>query len=350
MNIKQKEDFYDFVESYWKNQQQQQPDYWGIAKEYTDSNGNPIAYKVLTLNSASNYGALAAILHETNKGKNGEEIVQNYFAWLDDGGFHANVEAIKQENWVVFQSNNSELGEAPKDILDAHIRLALLSRREKQPNSINFNGAFGLLPNLVWTDEGPFTVEDWEEKFVSQEKLPQVIAVDKFPPFFLWNPVPTGVRAANTDMVRSGAHLAEGTTVMHYGFVNFNAGTLGPSMVEGRISAGTTVNKGTDIGAGAGFLGTLSGGNDVKMSTGKDCLVGAMAEVGVPLGDNCTVAVGTAFAPGTPVYDLDNDQTIKAIELAGEGNLLIWRNSQNGRIEVQRKKVEVGLNEELHDN
>lgn len=349
--IKSKEEFQKFVYEYWQGKEK--PKYWGVVSLFTDEKDELIACKVLTLNVEANYGALAAIEDGLERGFSPEEIKQEYFSWLDRN-FHENVEALSNKEGKalsVFTLNEEKLQERPSDLVDVHIRLALLSRRVKKPNEINLDGSFGLLPNLVWTNKGPFTIQDWNKKFVKGETEGIVpLAVDKFPPFFVWNPVPEGVRVANTDMVRAGAHLASGTTVMHYGFVNFNAGTLGASMVEGRISAGTVVDEGTDIGAGAGFLGTLSGGNSIKMKAGKNCLVGAIAEVGVPLGNNCTVAVGTTFSPGTPVYDLDKQKVIKAIELENEDNLLIWRNALTGRIEVQRKKVEVSLNEELHKN
>ena len=348
MVIRTKEEFNAFVERFWQNKAK--PEYWGIARAYADSEGKAIAYKILTLNCKENYGALAAVLDGLDRGLALGQIENEYFSWLDRG-FHTNVEALSVKDVDVFVTYETELGIEPQSLLDVHIRLAILSRRIKKPNEINLDEAFKLLPNLVWTNVRPFTIEDWNKKFVKCETEGiTVLAVDKFPPFFLWNPVPSGVRVANADMIRAGAHLAEGTTVMHYGFVNFNAGTLGPSMVEGRISAGTVIDGGTDIGAGGGFLGTLSGGNSIKMKAGKKCLVGAMAEVGVPLGDNCTVATGPWCAPGTPIYGLDEKCWKKAIDLRDQDNLLIWRNSKNGRIEVQRKKVEVTLNEELHKN
>jgi len=356
MSITAKEDLERLVNEYWK--ERKKPDYWGVMEQISDSRGYTIAYKVLVVKHKENYDVYAAIRHGLKNGLSLGEILVEYFWFVKDSivGINDVIHAI--EAWKKFGKdirffayNEEDLKNPPKELWEVHVRLALLSRRFKKPNEINLEGAFKLLPNLVWTNVGPFTVEDWNQKLVKGETDGIVVlAVDKFPPFFLWNPVPEGVRVANADMVRAGAHLASGTTVMHYGFVNFNAGTLGKSMVEGRISAGTVVDEGTDMGAGGGFLGTLSGGNSIKMKAGKNCLVGAMSEVGVPLGDNCTVATGTCFAPGTPVYDLDEQCWKKAIDFKDQNNLLIWRNSKNGRIEVQRKKVEVSLNEELHQN
>ena len=344
--ITTQENFNEFVASYWS--ENEKPKYWGVVEPHYDDYGNPIAYKIITVNVEENYGALAAISHYLDSTEND---VLDYFKWLDDNGFHSNVEAIKDRKFDIFTCNESELSEKPQDILDAHVRLALLSRRIKEQGTVNLDGIFSFLPNLVWTNEGPYTVEDYNEIFVEENIPPQVLAIDKIPPFFTWNPVPTGIRVANADMVRSSAYIAEGTTIMHYGFMNHNSASGKDCMVEGRVSAGTKLGDNTDVGAGAGFLGTLSGGNSIPMKTGKNCLIGANAEVGTPLGDNCIVAVGTCFAPGTPVYDVENEEWKKAIDFANQDNLLFWNNTKTGRFEI-RKNTITGefMNEELHKN
>jgi len=353
--IKTQEDFNEFVASYWSEWSDvSEPKYWGVIRQFDDQYGNPIAHKIVTLNVEDNYGALAAMSHSIETAND----IKDYFAWLDNSSFHANVEAIKEKEFDIFTCNEEDLSEQPKDIseqpkdiLDAHIRLALLSRRIKEQGSVNLDGILSILPNLVWTNEGPYTVEDYNEFFVEEIIPPQVLAIDKIPPLFAWNPVPTGIRVANADMVRASAYIAEGTTIMHYGFMNHNSASGKDCMVEGRISAGTKLGNNTDVGAGAGFLGTLSGKNSIPMKAGKNCLIGANAEVGTPLGDNCIVATGTCFAPGTPVYDVENEEWKKAIDFANKNNLLFWNNVKTGRFEVH-KITDTGefMNEELHKN
>ena len=345
--ITTQDEFNEFVTSYWS--ENEKPKYWGVIKPFFDQYDNIIAYKIITVNVKENYGALTAISHAIENDK----IPEEYFAWLDDDGFHANIEAIKDKDheFNIFTCNEEDLSKKPQDLLDAHVRLALLSRRIKEQGTVNLDGIFGILPNIVWTNEGPYTVEDYNEIFVIEELPPQVLAIDKIPPFFAWNPVPTGIRVANADMVRSSAYIAEGTTIMHYGFMNHNSASGKNCMVEGRVSAGTKLGDNTDVGAGAGFLGTLSGGNSIPMKAGKNCLIGANAEVGTPLGDNCIVATGTCFAPGTPVYDVENEEWKKAIDFANQDNLLFWNNAKTGRFEVCKNTITGEfMNEELHKN
>jgi 2,3,4,5-tetrahydropyridine-2,6-dicarboxylate N-succinyltransferase len=213
---------------------------------------------------------------------------------------------------------------------------------------------FGLLNNVVWTSEGPFDPEQFDAvrlRLRTRGIMPQVHSVDKFPRMTDYV-VPTGVRIADADRVRLGAHLAEGTTVMHEGFCNFNAGTLGKSMVEGRISAGVVVGDGSDIGGGASIMGTLSGGGKTVISIGEKCLLGANAGLGISLGNNCTVESGLYVTGGSKVTLLPDNKVVKATVLSGQPNLLFRRNSQNGAIEVQQKEGAGwgGLNAALHAN
>jgi 2,3,4,5-tetrahydropyridine-2-carboxylate N-succinyltransferase len=262
------------------------------------------------------------------------------------------------EQKVVFVQIN--LDESPADTADAYLRLHLLSHRLVQPNTINLDGVFGQLPNVVWTNFGPAAVEGFE---LTRAKLRKrgavtVYGVDKFPRMVDYV-VPSGVRIADADRVRLGAHLAAGTTVMHEGFVNFNAGTLGTSMVEGRISAGVVAGDGTDVGGGASIMGTLSGGGKEKISLGERVLLGANSGVGISIGDDSVVEAGLYVTAGTRVRvagpkDADGEETtkvVKAVELSGVPNLLFRRNSATGAVEVlARKGQTVELNEALHAN
>ena len=244
------------------------------------------------------------------------------------------------------------LDAAPKDVADVYLRLHLLSMRKVKPNQINLDGVFGILPNLIWSSIGPCQLENFE--IVRAELLAKYPAiafygVDKFPRMIDYV-IPDGVRIADGNRVRLGAHLASGTTVMHEGFVNFNAGTLGTSMVEGRISAGVVVDDGSDIGGGASIMGTLSGGGKEVISIGKKCLLGANSGVGISLGDECVVEAGVYITAGSKVALPDNT-VVKARELSGAKGLLFRRNSQNGRLEVTPRSGNWGgLNSILHTN
>src|SRR6201999_851978 len=228
---------------------------------------------------------------------------------------------------VVVRTVIGSLGDKAVDAYDAYLRLHLLSHRLVAPHGLNADGFFGLLTNVVWTNYGPCAVEGFE---IVRARLRRrgpvtVYGVDKFPRMVDYV-VPTGVRIADADRVRLGAHLASGTTVMHEGFVNFNAGTLGASMVEGRISAGVGVGDGSDIGGGAAIMGTLSGGGAEVISVGKHCLLGANSGLGIPLGDDCVVEAGLYVTAGTKVALPDGD-SVKARELSGASGLLFRRNS-----------------------
>jgi len=244
-----------------------------------------------------------------------------------------------------------DLDAAPADVPDAYLRLHLLSHRLVKPNTINLDGLFGVLNNVVWTNAGPCPVEDFERtRLRLRDSGPvQVFSVDKFPRMTDYV-VPSGVRIADADRVRLGAHLAEGTTVMHEGFVNFNAGTLGTSMVEGRIVQGVVVGDGSDIGGGASIMGTLSGGGTEHISIGKRCLLGAESGIGISLGDDCVVEAGLYVTAGTKVT-LEDGRVVKARELSGSSGMLFIRNSVTGTVEARSRSGQgIALNSALHAN
>ena len=241
---------------------------------------------------------------------------------------------------------------APTSASDVYLRLHLLSHRLVEPRTINLDGAFGLLTNVAWTSIGPVaidTLEDVRYNLLRQGQHLVVHGVDKFPRMTDYV-VPSGVRIADASRVRLGAHLASGTTVMHEGFCNFNAGTLGASMVEGRISAGVIVGDGSDIGGGASIMGTLSGGGKEMVTVGKKCLLGANSGLGISLGDECIIEAGLYITAGTQVK-LPDGTVVKARELSEASGLLFRRNSQSGAVEaVQRTGSWGGLNAALHKN
>jgi 2,3,4,5-tetrahydropyridine-2-carboxylate N-succinyltransferase len=241
---------------------------------------------------------------------------------------------------------------APTSASDVYLRLHLLSHRLVEPRTINLDGAFGLLTNVAWTSIGPVaidTLDDVRYNLLRQGQHLVVHGVDKFPRMTDYV-VPSGVRIADASRVRLGAHLASGTTVMHEGFCNFNAGTLGASMVEGRISAGVIVGDGSDIGGGASIMGTLSGGGKEMVTVGKKCLLGANSGLGISLGDECIIEAGLYITAGTQVK-LPDGTVVKARELSGASGLLFRRNSQSGAVEaVQRTGNWGGLNAALHKN
>ena len=242
------------------------------------------------------------------------------------------------------------LADPPKDTADAYLRLHLLSHRLIQPHQANLDGLFGLLPTVAWTSAGPCPVDRVTELRILERAATRHLAVygvDKFPRMTDYV-VPSGVRIADADRVRLGAHLATGTTVMHEGFVNFNAGTLGASMVEGQISAGVVVGDGSDIGGGASIMGTLSGGGQEVIRIGERCLVGANAGVGISLGDDCVVEAGCYVTAGAKVT-LPDGQVVRARDLSGASNLLLWRNSVTGALEARpRSGRGITLNPDLH--
>lgn len=250
---------------------------------------------------------------------------------------------------VLLESNRG-----PKNAPEAYLKLHLLSHRLVKPHETKLDGIFGVLPNVAWTNQGAIDLEELPERQLKarlQGQVLQVDCVDKFPKMTDYV-VPKGVRIADTARVRLGAYLGEGTTIMHEGFVNFNAGTLGTSMVEGRISSGVVIGEGSDLGGGCSTMGTLSGGGNIIISVGKECLIGANAGIGIPLGDRCTVEAGLYITAGTKVALLDGNNVVvghaKARDMAGKDDLLFRRNSLNGAVECKTNRSAISLNEELH--
>ena len=245
-----------------------------------------------------------------------------------------------------------DLDDAPKNVVDVYLRLHLLSHRLTQPHGLSLAGIFGILNNVAWTSQGPCAIEGFEEtraRLIAKHGTLTVFGVDKFPRMVDYV-IPSGVRIADADRVRLGAHLASGTTVMHEGFVNFNSGTLGNSMVEGRISSGVVVGNGSDIGGGASIMGTLSGGGKEIISIGENCLLGANSGLGISLGDNCIVEAGTYITAAAKIT-LPDGEVVKAGTLSGASNLLFRRNSLGGNLEaVMRTGTWGGLNSILHAN
>ena len=248
-----------------------------------------------------------------------------------------------------------DLDKAPEDALDAYLRLHLLSHTLVRPNDLNLEGLFGQLANVAWTNHGPVLAAEFNRLAIGLRKLGHlsVSHVDKFPRMVDYV-IPAGVRIGDGDRLRLGAHLASGTTVMHEGFVNFNAGTLGASMVEGRISQGVVVGDGSDIGGGASTMGTLSGGGTERVAIGERSLLGAESGIGIAIGDDCVVEAGLYVTAGSRVSVLlpgEEPRVVKAAELSGVSNLLFRRNSVSGAIEVlPRATNTVELNEALHAN
>lgn len=293
--------------------------------------------------------------------KSGETVLDAWFPFPELGGdviescapeyfgMAPGWDEIRQVNIAVESVRIEDLAEPPADAMDAYLRLHLLSHRLIKPHEANLDGLYGLLTNVVWTTIGPCLPAEFEDvrlRARSAGKSINVTSVDKFPRMTDYV-VPSGVRIGDADRVRLGAHLAEGTTVMHEGFVNFNAGTLGNAMVEGRISAGVVVGDGTDIGGGASIMGTLSGGGTEVISLGRNCLLGANSGIGISLGDNCVVAAGCYITAGTKVT-LPNGEVVKALELSGQDDWQFWTNSETGRVEAKKRSGSIALNEELH--
>ena len=328
------------------------------------------------VNLGENFGS-AAVLAQVTGYKAGskthylsidqvERALGHFAPFLGDGKYHANIVALQSLRQALLAAKSingveiprqvvvtfiADLTHKPVDAHDVYLRLHLMSHRKVKPHGQNLEGVFGLLNNVVWTNHGPFDPESFDRVRLQLQAAGaevRVHSIDKFPRMVDYV-VPTGVRIADADRVRLGAHLADGTTVMHEGFCNFNAGTLGKSMVEGRISAGVVVGNGTDIGGGASIMGTLSGGGKEIISLGQDCLLGANAGLGISLGNGCTVESGLYITAGSKVK-LPDGRVIKAAELSGHDDLLFRRNSQNGAIEVIAKKNQVVLNAALHAN
>ena len=282
------------------------------------------------------------------------ELAQAFEAHGDqaNAAFAAKAAASAQPLVLVILAEDQQ----PQSVAKGFLKLQLISNRLVQPHGTVLDGIFGLLHNIAWTSEGPIDLPELAERQIEARLAGRTLSVDcvdKFPKMVDYV-VPNGVRIADTSRVRLGAHVGEGTTVMHEGFINFNAGTTGVSMVEGRISAGVVVGDGSDIGGGASIMGTLSGGGKVVVSIGENSLLGANAGLGFPLGDRCTVESGLYVTAGSKVRMLDSDgnevEVVKARDLAGVSDLLFRRNSVTGQIECLANKTAVELNSELHSN
>ena len=257
-----------------------------------------------------------------------------------------------QPTVLMMMATDSEISSIP----EAYLKLHLLSYRYVKPNEQNLVGIFAKLPNVAWTSDGAIDPDELDEARLNariEGRHIEVASVDKFPKLTNYL-LPTGVRIAHTARVRLGAYLGEGSTVMHEGFVNFNAGSIGPNMIEGRLSQGVLMHEGSDLGGGASTMGTLSGGGEMVLTIGKDCLIGANAGAGIPLGDRCTIEAGTYITAGTLVQVFDENKNfiklVKARELAGQADMLFIRHSQTGAIECRTNQKAINLNDALHDN
>ncbi|MDC0547136.1 2,3,4,5-tetrahydropyridine-2,6-carboxylate N-succinyltransferase [Gammaproteobacteria bacterium] len=268
-----------------------------------------------------------------------------------------NIDNIESSKEIIELSwNQDNLDEPINGVVSAYLKLHLLSYKFVKPNSINLDGLFGSLPNIAWTNQGPVSLDEIDEKLLESKNSSNnlyIRSLDKFPCLTDYI-IPKNVRIADASRVRLGAYLSSGTTVMHEGFVNFNAGTLGKAMIEGRISAGVVIGDNSDLGGGCSTMGTLSGGNDIKISVGKNCLLGANSGIGIPLGDNCTVEAGLYITSGTKIqlHDTEGNPSIikKGLELANSSDLVFLRNSINGMVVAKPNKKSIQLNTQLHTN
>jgi 2,3,4,5-tetrahydropyridine-2-carboxylate N-succinyltransferase len=265
-----------------------------------------------------------------------------------------NIESSKEIIELCWNQDN--LDEPVDGVVSAYLKLHLLSYKFVKPNSINLDGLFSSLPNIAWTNQGPVSLDEIDEKLLESKNSSDnlyIRSLDKFPCLTDYI-IPKNVRIADASRVRLGAYLSSGTTVMHEGFVNFNAGTLGKAMIEGRISAGVVIGDNSDVGGGCSTMGTLSGGNDIKISVGKNCLLGANSGIGIPLGDNCTVEAGLYITSRTKIqlHDTEGNPTIikKGLELANSSDLVFLRNSINGMVIAKPNKKSIQLNTQLHTN
>jgi len=276
-----------------------------------------------------------------------------HFYSIKSDRFDFRIEINKPENTKIIEIewDEVELQGPIKSTESAYLKLHLISHKFFKPNTLNLDGLFENLPNVAWTNVGPIAIEDIDAA-MTKSKLNSdnpiyIRSVDKFPALTDYI-VPKNVRIADASRVRLGAYLSEGTTVMHEGFVNFNAGTLGNAMIEGRISAGVVVGNNSDLGGGCSTMGTLSGGNDVKISLGENCLLGANSGLGIPLGDNCTVEAGLYVTAGSKIEYEGN--VVKGIDLAFKNDLLFLRHSQNGKVIAKLNNNKINLNQTLHKN
>ena len=305
--------------------------YQVIVTQKNEELHNPLGF------AYENYSDLEAMLKDSPEGHSLKE------------NFEKELSINKNKRLVIHQINKDE---SVKNICDAYLKLYLLSLRIAKPNSLNLDGIFANLPNNAWTNFGPIDPEELDAFRLEHENT-YVKSVDKFPCMTDYI-VPNGVRIADGSRIRLGAYLAEGTTIMHEGFVNFNAGTLGTAMIEGRISAGVVIGKNSDLGGGCSTMGTLSGGNDIRISVGEDCLLGANSGLGIPLGDRCIVEAGLYLTGGSRVEVLNAKgeliEVTKAANLSSKSDLLFIRNSLTGSIQCKPNHKNVQLNETLHNN
>ena len=285
-------------------------------------------------------------------------ILDVYFLYINFDNKKVGEESVKvddqKKKLIEVSWDESNLNEPVKDIEGAYLKLHLISYKFVLPNSINLDGIFNVLPNVAWTNIGPIAIEDIDKRMNESKNSNNdlyVRSLDKFPCLTDYI-IPKNVRIADASRVRLGAYLSEGTTIMHEGFVNFNAGTLGKAMIEGRISAGVVIGDNSDLGGGASTMGTLSGGNEVKISVGKNCLLGANSGLGIPIGDNCTLEAGLYLTAGTKVLMLNetSSKVVKASELSGSSDLLFYRDSTNGQVIAKMNSKVSKLNEDLHIN
>jgi len=288
------------------------------------------------------------------------ETLDVYFPVIEFNDQKTDIQDISTYNLekevVEIHWSQKDLDEPIEDVVSAYLKLHLISYRFVLPNSINLDGLFNALPNVAWTNKGPISIDEIDQELLNSKQNKNdlfIRSLDKFPQLVDYI-IPKNVRIADTSRVRLGAYLSPGTTIMHEGFVNFNAGTLGTAMIEGRISAGVVVGDNSDLGGGCSTMGTLSGGNNIKISIGENCLIGANAGVGIPLGDNCTIEAGLYITAGTKIElykeNGDIDGVFKGSELSNCSNLVFLRNSQNGKVFAKVNQKSINLNSELHKN
>ena len=288
------------------------------------------------------------------------ETLDAYFPVIEFNDQKTDIQDINTDNLekevVEIHWTQKDLDEPIEDVVSAYLKLHLISYRFVLPNSINLDGLFNALPNVAWTNKGPISIDEIDQKLLNSKQSKGdlfIRSLDKFPQLVDYI-IPKNVRIADASRVRLGAYLSPGTTIMHEGFVNFNAGTLGTAMIEGRISAGVVVGDNSDLGGGCSTMGTLSGGNNIKISIGENCLIGANAGVGIPLGDNCTIEAGLYITAGTKIevykQNGDIDGVFKGSELSNCSNLVFLRNSQTGKVIAKVSQKSINLNSELHKN
>ena len=288
------------------------------------------------------------------------ETLDAYFPVIEFNDQKTDIQDISTDNLekevIEIHWTQKDLDEPIEDVVSAYLKLHLISYRFVLPNSINLDGLFNALPNVAWTNKGPISIDEIDQELLNSKQNKNnlfIRSLDKFPQLVDYI-IPKNVRIADASRVRLGAYLSPGTTIMHEGFVNFNAGTLGTAMIEGRISAGVVVGDNSDLGGGCSTMGTLSGGNNIKISIGENCLIGANAGVGIPLGDNCTIEAGLYITAGTKIElykeNGDLDGVFKGSKLSNCSNLVFLRNSQNGKVIAKVNQKSINLNSELHKN